>query len=169
MSRTLNLDIIETADELKELMHRQTKAKFKERLHALYLLKTEQVHGLQELADLLGRAKSTIVLWLARYRTKGLVGLLEWNYHGGKRPALPESALQALRERLSQPEGFKSYLEIQHWLAAEHGLEIPYKTVHKTVRYKLKAKLKVARPTSIHRDEEAGIKFKKTLPALGDS
>jgi transposase len=114
------------------------------------------------LADFLGRSRSTIESWLTRYRTGGLLGLLAWNYHGGQPPAIPEAVLTELREKLSQPQGFKSYGEIQQWLKEEYGLEIHYKTVHQTVHYKLKAKLKVARPTHIKRDDTAVVEFKKT-------
>ena len=69
--------------------------------------------------------------------------------------------LTELREKLSQPQGFKSYGGIQQWLKEEYGLEIHYKTVHQTVHYKLKAKLKVARPTHIKRDDMAVVEFKK--------
>ena len=154
--------ITETADELKVIMHAQIKAKIKERIQALYLLKVGIVNDIGVLACLLGRAESTLRLWFARYQTSGLSGLLAWNYHGGKRPALPEAILDALQLRLQQPEGFRSYGEIQAWLTQEYGLEIPYKTVHKIVYYKLKAKLKVARPMSRHRQEEAVVDFKKT-------
>ena len=104
-----------------------------------------------------------IVKWLKIYRTQGLVGLLQWNYHGGRRPALCVAVLAALQQRLNDPtSGFHSYGEIQYWLLEEQGLDIPYSTVHRIVRYQLKANLKVARPTSIHRDEEAVVDFKKT-------
>ncbi len=43
----------------------------------------------------------------------------------------------------------------------EYALEVPYKTVHKTVHYKLRAKLKVARPIHQKRLEEAVVAFKK--------
>jgi transposase len=154
--------ITETADELKAIMHAQIKAKIKERIQALYLLKAGIVNDISLLADLLGRSESTVRLWFARYRASGLSGVLAWNYHGGKPPALSETILDALRLRLQQPEGFRSYGEIQAWLAQEYGLEIPYKTVHKMVHYKLKAKLKVARPFSRKRQEEAVVDFKKT-------
>jgi hypothetical protein len=52
-------------------------------------------------------------LWLTLYRKKGSLGLLAWNYHGGQPPAIPEPVLTALREKLSQPPGFKNYREIQ--------------------------------------------------------
>ena len=41
MSRPLIIFITETADELKQLMNAQQKAKLKERVQALYLLKTQ--------------------------------------------------------------------------------------------------------------------------------
>lgn len=117
---------------------------------------------MKDVAELLGRSQSTIEYWLTRYRTEGVLGLVAWNYHGGQRPAIPEAVLAELREKLSQPPGFKSYGEIQQWLEAHYGLAIHYKTVHQTVRYKLKATLKVARPTPIQRDDMAVVEFKKT-------
>ena len=164
MSRPLIIFITETADELKQLMNTQQKAKLKERVQALYLLKNGRAKTLQDLVDFLGRSKSTIESWLTLYRKKGLLGLLVWNYHGGQPPAIPEPVLTELREKLSQPQGFKSYGEIQQWLKEEYGLEIHYKTVHQTVHYKLKAKLKVARPTHIKRADTAVVEFKKKLP-----
>jgi hypothetical protein len=63
---------------------------------------------------------------------------------------------------LEEPPGFKSDGAIQPWLKEEYGLQINYKTVHQTVRYRLKAKLKVARPSPLHREEAAGVALKKT-------
>lgn len=165
MSRPLNIFIIEAADDLKQMLNAQQKAKLKERLQALYLLKTKQAKTLNDLVKYLGRAQSTIEYWLVTYREKGLLGLLAWNYTGNSQSAIPESIQVELRECLSQPHGFKRYGEIQPWLAEQHALVIPYKTVPKTVRYTLKAKLKVARPTPIQRDEDKVIEFKKTPDA----
>ncbi len=94
-----------------------------------------------------------------------LNGLLQWNYHGGRRSKISEAMVAALCVRLNDPtQGFSSYREIQQWLLQEYGVEIPYSTVHQVVHYRLKAKLKVARPTNIQRNEEAVITFKKTPP-----
>lgn len=164
MSRSLHIEITESAEELKQIMNDQSRAKFRERLQILYWIKTGLFTSLQALADHLGRSKSIIVKWLKTYRTQGLAGLLQWNYHGGRRCALSEAVLAALQQRLNDPtNGFHSYGEIQRWLLEEQGLDIPYSTVHRTVRYRLKAKLKVARPTSIHRDEHAVVEFKKNF------
>ena len=161
MSRPLNIFILETTDELKRLLNVQQKAKLKERIQALYLLKNERAKTLQDLADFLGRSRSTIESWLTCYRKKGLLGLLAWNYHGGQPPAIPESVLTELREKVDQPQGFKSYGEIQPWLKEQYRLEIHSKTVHQTVHDKLKAKLKLEHSSHIKRDDTAVVKFKK--------
>jgi hypothetical protein len=48
MSRPLIIFITETADELKQLMPAQQKAKLKERVPALYLLKNGRAKTLQD-------------------------------------------------------------------------------------------------------------------------
>lgn len=77
MSRSISIEITESAEELKELMNDQTRAKFRERLQILYWIKTERFRSLQDLSDYLGRSKSVIVKWLRTYRTQGLAALLE--------------------------------------------------------------------------------------------
>lgn len=159
MSRSLHIEIHESAEELKRIMNEQARAKFRERIQIIYWIKIEFFNSLQELADHLGRSKSVIVKWLKEYRTHGLTGLLQWNYHGGRRSKISEAMVAALQIRLNDPiQGFHSYGEIQQWLLQEY---VPYSTVHQVVHYRLKVKLKVARPTSIHHDEEAVISFKK--------
>ena len=55
--------------------------------------------------------------------------------------------MESLKERLSEPEGFGSYKDIQRWLAEEQDLELCYSTVHGIVRYDLEAKPKSPRPS----------------------
>lgn len=162
MDRSLHVEIQESAEELKEMMNAQTRAKLREKIQIIYWIKTALFHSLQELADHLGRSKSVIVKWLKIYRTQGLTGLLQWNYSGGRRSKISEEMRAALQVRLNDPkQGFYSYREIQQWLLQEYAADIPYTTVHQVIHYEWKAKLKVARPTSIHRDEEAVVSFKK--------
>jgi len=165
VSRKIQILIKESAEELKETMHHQTSSRFLERLQVLYWIKTNTVHSLQEIADQLGRSKSVIVNWLRTYRTQGLIALLEWNYHGGRRSKLEGMILDALQQRLEDPRGgFHSYKEVKHWLFEEHDLDMPYSTVHRIVHYQLGAKLKVARPVSIHQDEVKVVEFRRDLP-----
>jgi transposase len=162
MSRKVQLMIHETEQELKEVLTQQREGRLKERVQALYWLKSQQVEQLQAMAKLLGRDTATLYRWFERYRDGGIKRLLELDYHQGGRPrALPEAVSQALRVRLQDPQGFTSYGAVQRWLADEYGLELQYKTVHRIVRYRLNATLKVARSHSPKQAADAVATFKK--------
>ena len=60
--RWLLIEITETVEELKAIMHSKAKAKLKERVHALYVWKAGIVKEIADLAGLLGRSESTIRL-----------------------------------------------------------------------------------------------------------
>ncbi|WP_319422154.1 hypothetical protein [Pleurocapsa sp. FMAR1] len=62
---------------------------------------------------------------------------------------------------MSQPQGFKSYREIQEWLNQEFSIDLAYKSVHKIIRYKLKAKLKIPRSQSQKTKPQVQDAFKK--------
>ena len=67
----------------------------------------------------------------------------------GQVPRLAPARPQALRDRLSQPHGFASDTAMWPWLQQAYGVPLAYKTVHKFVRYTLRAKLKVPRKSQI--------------------
>lgn len=56
MSSVVKIDIKESVEELKTLLAAQTTAFGKERVQALYLLKTKQVETVQHLAAILGQS-----------------------------------------------------------------------------------------------------------------
>lgn len=85
---------------------------------------------------------------LRKYKDGGYKGLLEVKQASGKEPIVSGKNLQRLKQKLTEPEGFYSYREIQEWLISELKLDIAYKTVYQLVRYQLSAKLKVPRPKS---------------------
>jgi transposase len=89
--------------------------------------------------------------WLAAYETGGVGQLLTIAKAPGKTSLVPQAVRQALRERLAQPEGFASYKAIWQWLQHDYGLSIAHKTVHRLVRYQLRAKLKVPRKSHIEK------------------
>jgi transposase len=99
--------------------------------------------------------------WLKRYQQGGIDALLEIKTPPGKSSLLPAPVMNLLRERLSQPQGFKSYSQIQEWLNQKCQVVVAYKTVHKIVRYKLQAKLKVPRPRSVKANPQVQEAFKK--------
>jgi transposase len=162
MARRLQLTIAETEEFLEKQLKEVRTASQKERLQMLWWLKTGQVQQHQELAQRLGRNGSTVSRWLQKYRTGGLSALLYVKTAPGQAPHITPEALTALKERLEQGAGFKSYGEIVQWLKTEYGLELSYGTVYSWVHYRLKAKLKVPRPQSAKQDVAAVEQFKKT-------
>ena len=144
-------------------MVQQSQADKRERLQALYLLKSGQCQQIQEVAEIVGRHRSTVHRWLQHYREGGLARLVGPGAPPGRKPAIPPWAQAKLKRRLEQPRGFGSYIEIQQWLASECGLQVNYHVVHEFVRYRLGAKLKVPRPLNSKRDEEEVERFVETL------
>lgn len=161
MKTAFHIDIQESGEELKKLMSRQTKARLRDRVRALYLCQTGQVQTRRELAAQLGRNESTIYRWFCTYQTEGLAGLLDVKASPGKPSKLPPEVLTKLQQRLQERSGFQSYGEIQHWLEQECGVSAAYQTVHGIVRYKLQSKLKVPRPVSLAADPQVQAAFKK--------
>jgi hypothetical protein len=98
------------------------------------------------------------------YQERGLDGMLERkpppNNHAR---VIPKWAEAALAKRLKEPEGFKSYGAVQQWLAEKLGIKANYHAVYQMTRYRLKAKLKVARPQHSKQDSVQLEAFKKTL------
>jgi hypothetical protein len=113
----------------------------------LYLLKSDQVASRQRLAELIGTRSGN-------YSAPGKVAIVSG------------SALERLKQRLQEPQGFHSYGQIHQWLVTELGLNIAYKTVYELVRYRLKAKLKVPRPQSLKQHPESVAHFQKKFSSL---
>jgi transposase len=84
---------------------------------------------------------------LSSYRTGGIKALLTKGKSSGRTRKLSLSVEESLKQELKDTEGFSSYKEVQTWLKALHDLDMSYTGVHQIVRYQLKAKLKVPRPT----------------------
>lgn len=166
MSGILKINIAESAGTLRTLLSQQKTSQGKERVQAIYWLKTKQVETVQHLAVLLGRDRRTVQRWLRQYRHGGLSALLSVKKSPGRPPSIPPEVLERLKRELADEEGFKSYGEVRTWLHAICGIEADYKVVHKTVRYRLKSKLKVPRPVSVKQPDGATEDFKKKLPQL---
>ena len=162
MSRVFKLDVSESEEELKSLLKQERNTRKRERLQFLYWYKSGQVATRRELGTLLNRSQIAMGHWIKRYRDQGLQGLLHLNYQGGNLvPSIPVEIQRELKEKLTQPEGMISYKAIQVWLKETHRLEVPYSTVFGTVKYRLKAHLKVPRPYAEDYDQEAIDDFKK--------
>lgn len=139
--------IHESAEELKRLQKQERHPLKQKRLHALYLLKSGQAMERQEVAALLGVGRNAVGRWLDSYDDGGLPALLSVKPLPGRAPALNAERLARLKAALARPAGFGSYTEVQDWIASELGVQMSYDAVHTLVHDKLKARLKVARPS----------------------
>lgn len=161
MGLRLQVEIKESQEELEKAVKYALSGSSKERLQMLYWLKSGQVTNRGVLAQRLGRDESTITRWLKKYKDGGYRSLLEVKLAPGKEPIVSGENLESLKQKLSEPEGFHSYSQIQEWLVSKCGLSIAYKTVYQLVRYQLGAKLKVPRPKSRKQHPESQSHFKK--------
>jgi transposase len=141
--------INETVDELHDLLQKEPDTKKRQRLHALYLLQSQQASNRQSLAVLLGVHRNTIGRWLSAYERGGLTAFLTIDTPPGKTPLLRPEIGKAIVERLSDPIGLDSYKGLWQWVRDTYNVPVAYKTVYQYVRYQLGAKLKVARPSHI--------------------
>src|SRR3712207_1842046 len=137
----------ESADDLKARLIKERHQAKRARLHALYLLASEQEHSRLEVAALLGVDRNTVGRWLTTYRHGGLPALLAVYVPAGKRKPLAPDQLQRLQQALAQPPGFGSCGAVQQWITDTFGVQLSYNATRKLVRYKLGAKLKVPRPS----------------------
>lgn len=139
--------IAESADDLKTRFTQERHPAKRLRLHALYLLASDQADSRQEVARLLGVDRNTVGRWLTIYRDGGVSALLSVYVPAGKRKPLTPDQLQILQDALAQPQGFASFGAVQQWIADSFGVQLSYNATRKLVRYKLGAKLKVPRPS----------------------
>ncbi|MCS4057947.1 transposase [Salinibacter ruber] len=142
-------EIDESVDWLDAQVRSEQDAQVQRRLQMLLLLKTGQAESRSAAARHLGVHRNTIANWLGRYEEGGTGKLCEIQEPGPDpgQQSIPSEAMKALKRRLSEPEGFGSYKEIQRWLAEEQDVDLCYSTVHQIVRYDLGAKLKTPRPS----------------------
>ncbi len=130
-------------------MKNEKRGRFRDRLRLLWLLKSGEAETMTRAAELCGVSRLTAVEWFRRYEAGGIGELLLLKTVPGRKRRISGEAEEALRKRLAEPEGFGSYDEIRIWLKENYHLDIPYKTLHKTVRYYLGAKPKISRSSEI--------------------
>ncbi len=159
-------EIRESIFELKHLLRAEKKARRRERLQMLYLLRTGQAKTRKSAAQMLSVHRTTVSDWTNAYERGGLGRLLHMKTKPNHKLSLPPHVLHTLRRKLRRRRGFSRYKSIQRWLEKRYSLSVPYSTLHGIVRYGLKAKLKVGRKSHVKKDEKQGIAFKENIPAI---
>ncbi|MFB6273271.1 MAG: transposase [Salinibacter sp.] len=102
-------EIPEPAQQLERLVRKEKDAQIQRRYHMLLLMKTGEVESRTGAGRHLGVHRNTIADWLDLYEEGGLDGLREIGEPGPDpgQQSIPSDVMEALKERLSEPEGPK--------------------------------------------------------------
>ena len=163
MAGVTSIEVKESLDELTQQLCQVNSSSAKERLQVLYWLKQDNAPSISAIAKAVGKHRNTLQTWLSMYREGGVEAMLEIKKSPGGVRVIPQWAENGLAKRLQESNGFQSYYAVQQWLAETLGIEAEYHAVYQMTRYRLKAKLKVARPQNSKQDSEQRENFKKNL------
>lgn len=154
--------IHESSEELLHLMNTIGDRERRNRVHALFLAKMGYCRTRKAIATTLHVEKKSVERWFQQYEHDGLQPLITSHRSNcGKKSRITGEVLSQLKAQLDKPEGFQGYQSICDWLKEQFGLDVPYKTVHQIVYYKLKAKPKVPRKSHVKKDPHQEEEFKK--------
>ena len=154
------LDCRAEADEVIRLYRVEKQVWKKERLQVIkLLLETEKSD--QEVADIVGKARSCIQSWTKLFREGGLESLLVRGNGGGRKSRMNDATKEAMVEKLKQGE-FRTAKQFQKWLSEDHQVELSEKGVYYHLG-KLGGRLKVPRPSHLKKDENRVKEFRETL------
>jgi transposase len=157
-------DVSESAEQLIDMIKKEKKGRFRDRLRLLWFFKTGEAETMTRAAELCNVSRLTAEEWFRRYEAGGITELLHFKTVTGRRRAVPAEVAECLKKRLSEPDGFGSYDEIRIWIRENYHLDIPYKTVHKTVKYYLGAGPKTPRPSHIKKTKNRYADSKNHFP-----
>jgi transposase len=161
MGRVKKLEIKESPAELLKMIRGEKRPLVQARLQALYLYKSGQGQDYGTISEQVGYERHTVGKWFRQYSQQGLTGCQQLAMGKKSGSIIHGQALAELTEKLnSSTEYFSSYKQIHQWLLKEHNLQLSYEHVHRFVRYKLKAKLKVVRKSNLKKDVVKEEKFK---------
>jgi len=87
-------------------------------------------HTLEDLARLVGRQRSTIQNWLAKFAAGGVPGLLERDTPPGIISPIAELRVQKQLQEGWKVGRWKSATEVAAWLKEAHGIERSRKSIY---------------------------------------
>ncbi|HEY9808886.1 MAG TPA: helix-turn-helix domain-containing protein [Halomicronema sp.] len=150
------------ASELKLILKKQRTLTNRQKIQAFYWLKSGNCQSITEVSERLGVHRSTVQRWLKQYKDGGMQELLKNRQTQGRPRAISPEIVTLLTAKISDKNcEFKSYKEVQEWVASNYKVSLKYQTLYKHLHYRMKAKLKVPRRCSNKKDELAVSEFKK--------
>ncbi|RYD25785.1 MAG: IS630 family transposase [Verrucomicrobiaceae bacterium] len=151
MSRKRTEIISPDAEEVERLLHATTDARDKERLIVARMAMSGQ-HTLAMMARVSGRSRSTIQVWLERFREGGVEALLERSTAPGSTPSLDFEVQAQMVEKLRNG-AWRTARELRMWLERDHSIKLSLAGCYYWLG-KLLGRLKAPRP--IHAKQAAG-------------
>ena len=149
------------AAELKERIRTARDARDKERLQVV-LWATRGQHTLADLAQLAGRARSTIQVWLDDFTQGGLPQLLERDKPSGQPSAVAAPEVQAQLHAGLKAGRWRTARQVAAWLKEAHGIERATKSIYYWLG-KVGGALRVPRPCHVKQDPAAAAAFRAEL------
>ncbi len=160
MSKPVDVEWDETAQELYGRYKAERDVAARKRLQALWLIRSGE--GVAEAAKQAGVGQRTVERWLGWYRREGLDRVLERvPGHGGRgsESKLTRQQLQQLAE-VAGVGTFRTYWEAADWVRSQYGVTYSYNGIWGLLS-RLEIHPKVPRPVAEKADREAQEAFKK--------
>lgn len=160
MSKPVSVVWTETAADLYARFRHESDGRRRQRLHALWLVRTGQ--PVASAAHLAGVGQRSLERWLGWYRAGELATVLDRvPGHGaqGQPGRLSDEQQQALVARAATG-AFRTYGEARDWVAETYGIDYTYKGMY-TVLARLGVHPKVPRPQAEKADPAAQVAWKK--------
>ena len=163
------------AAQLKEQIRAVTDPRDKERLQVVQWATSGQ-HSLAELAQLVGRARSTIQIWLDDFTAGGVARLLERTPPPGKPSLVAGAKVQAELKAGLQAGRWRTAGQVAAWLQETHGIQRAAKSLYYWLG-KVGGALRVPRPCHVQQNPAAtaasfdapAVKARSRLSMTGNS
>jgi len=151
------------AAQLKEQIRAATDPRDKERLQVV-LWATGGQHSLAQLAQLAGRARSTIQIWLDDFTDGGVTQLLERTAPAGKSSLVAGARVQAELQAGLNAGHWRTAGQLAAWLHEKPGIQRAAKSLYYWLG-KVGGALRVPRPCHVKQDPAATAAFRAELEA----
>src|SRR5271168_248225 len=147
--------------DLKQRLRAATDLRDKERLQVA-LWATRGQHTLAELAELAGRARSTIQIWLDCFVAGGVEGLLQREAPPGLTSPLARPKVQEQLQEGLKAGRWRTAAQVASWLEEAHGIKRAAKSLYRWLG-KAGGALRVPRPCHVQQDPLATAAFRAEL------
>jgi transposase len=147
--------------EVGSQIKKQSNALLRDRLRAVQLA-FDGTRRYEDIARQIGRARSSVQLWIETFTAEGLEGLLSRKKAPGKASALQAAKVQADMAQGLREGRWRTGPQFAAWIKEEHGIELCPTQTYYWLK-KAGARLKVPRPVHTKKDEAAAAAFKEGL------